>query len=252
MVRALKIMRDNVADFIFNRSDSAEQVAASSEALTATSLQAATTLEEIATTIEEIAKGAEDQANDTETTADNVEEMGKLMELDSQYLDELNTAAVQIEKQKEEGFTIIKELIDKTKKNNDASNSVYRIIRSNNESTEKIDNASSMIQIIADQTNLLKTIISVLKEKSQNAVDLMQHSKQILTEQTMSVEATEEKFEGIAEAIDIIKNIIDKLNHSADLMAGNKSKVIELTQNLAAISEENAAGTQEASAVMEE
>ncbi len=291
MVRALKVMRDNVANFIFNTSEAAEQVAASSEELTATSLQAATASEEIATTIEEIARGAGDQAKDTETTAINVEEMGKLLEQDLQYLEELNTAAVQIEKQKEEGFSIIKDLINKTKKNNDAANNVYRIILSNNESTEKIDIASSMIQDIADQTNLLslnaaieaaragnvgkgfavvadeirkladqsnkftkdiKTVINELKDKSQNAVDLMQLSKEIVTEQTMSVEATEAKFEGIAEAIDIIKNIIDKLNHSADLMAGNKRKVVELTQNLAAISEENAAGTEEASAATEE
>lgn len=80
----------------------------------------------------------------------------------------------------------------------------------------------------------------------------MQQSKQIVTEQTKSVEATEEKFEGIAGAIDIIKNKIDKLNYSAELMTSNKSKIVELTQNLAAISEENAAGTQEASAAMEE
>ncbi len=291
MVRALKIMRDNVADFISNTSEAAEQVAASSEELTATSLQAANTSVEIATTIGEIAKGAGDQANDTELAADNVDGMGNLLEQDLQYLKELNTAAVQIEKQKEEGFSTIKELIDKTKKNNDASKNVFRIIISNNESAEKIDNASSMIQSIAEQTNLLslnaaieaaragdagkgfavvageirtladqsnrftndiKTVINELKEKSQHAVDLMQQSMQIVTEQTMSVKVTEERFEGIAEAIDIIKTIIDKLNDSAVLMAGNKSKVIELTQNLAAISEENAASTQEAAASMEE
>lgn len=291
MVRALKVMRDNVANFIFNTSQAAEQVAASSEELTATSLQASTASEEIATTIEEIAKGAGDQAKDTEMTAINVEEMGKLLEQDFQYLEELNSATVQIEKQKEEGFSIIKDLINNTKKNNDASNNVYQIILSNNESAEKIDNASSMIQGIADQTNLLslnaaieaaragdvgkgfavvadeirkladqsneftkdiKKVISELKENSQNAVVIMQESKQIVNEQTLSVEATEEKFEGIAEAIDIIKSKIDTLNHSSKLMTSNKSKVIELTQNLAAISEENAAGTQEASAAMEE
>lgn len=291
MVRSLKIMRDNVANFIFNTSEAAEQVAASSEELTATSLQAAISSEEISTSIEEIAKGAEDQAKDTETTADNVEKMGKLLEQDLMFLDELNTAAIRIEKQKEEGFSIINELINKTKMNNEASDNVYQIIISNNESAEKIDIASSMIQSITDQTNLLslnaaieaaragdvgkgfavvadeirkladqsnkftkdiKTIINELKGKSQNAVNLMQQSKEIVNEQTLSVEATEEKFEGIAEAIDIIKNKIDQLNHSAYLMTNNKTKVVELTQNLAAISEENAAGTQEASAAMEE
>ncbi|KAE9628369.1 HAMP domain-containing protein [Defluviitalea raffinosedens] len=291
MVRALNVMRDNVANFIINTSEAAEHVAASSEELTATSLEAATASEEIAVTIEGIAKGAEEQARDTEETSHNIEEMGSLIEQNFKHLKELNDAAMQIERQKEEGFIIISNLIDHNKSNNDASNEVYQIILSNNESVEKIDIASSMINDIATQTNLLalnaaieaarageagkgfavvadqirkladesnkftndiKLVISELKDKSQNAMNLMQQSKDIVSKQTVSVEATEEKFESISQAIDVTKNIIDKLNYSAELMESKKSKVIELTQNLAAISEENSAGTEEASATMKE
>lgn len=291
MIRALKVMRDNVTNFIFNTSEAAEQVAASSEELTANSFQAATASEEVANAIAEIAKGVGDQAKDTEITSQRIEEMGRLIEQNFQYLEELNFAAAHIETQKEEGFAIVKELIEKTEKNIEATNHIYQIILSNNESTEKIENASSMIQAIADQTNLLalnaaieaaragevgkgfavvadeirklaeqsnkftkdiKTIIYELKDKSQNAVGLMQETKEIVADQTMSVKATEDKFESIAGAIDSIKVKIDNLNHSATLMTDNKGKVVTLTQNLAAISEENSAGTQEASAAMEE
>ena len=78
----------------------------------------------------------------------------------------------------------------------------------------------------------------------------MQQSKDIVSKQTVSVEETKEKFESISQAIDITKNIIDKLNDSAKLMDSKKSKVIALTQNLAAISEENSSGTEEASVTM--
>jgi len=80
----------------------------------------------------------------------------------------------------------------------------------------------------------------------------MQQSNQIVEEQAVSVKATEGRFEGIAAAIDVVKNIIEKLNNSTNLMSQNKDKIIELTQNLSAISEENAAGTEETAASMEE
>ncbi|NMM64232.1 methyl-accepting chemotaxis protein [Clostridium sp. P21] len=291
MIRAFVSMRENVSEFIMKTAHSTEKVAASSEELTATSEQVATASNEVSKAIEEIAKGATDQAKDTQMAANNVEDLGNLLEQDLNYIEELNVAAVEIERQKSEGFLILKELVEKTKKNNDSANNVYHIIMSNNENAEKIENASTMIQSIADQTNLLalnaaieaarageagkgfavvadeirklaeqsnnftndiKTVITELKIKSQNAVDLMQQTKQIIEEQASSVGETEGKFEGIAEAIDSIKSVVNKLNNSANSMTENKNKIIELTQNLSAISEENAAGTEQASSAMQE
>jgi len=204
---------------------------------------------------------------------------------------ELKDAVLVIDKEKEEGFKIIKILVAQTDKSNTASDLVYQAILSNNESTEKIESASLMIQNIADQTNLLalnaaieaarageagrgfavvadeirklaeqsntftndiKLVIDELKLRSQGAVSSMGEVKGIVDSQTISVKETESKFNGIAGAIDSIKEIIEQLNDSMKLMAVSKTKIVELTQNLSAISEENAAGTQEASASMEE
>ena len=291
MIMSVKEMRDNISDFVSKTAESAEQVAASSQELTATSLQASTSAEEVARTIEEIAHGASEQARDTENTATNIDALGVQLDKDSEYLKELNKAAIKIDDEKADGFEILKELIEKTQKNNEAAGNVYQIIMNNNESAEKIENASSMIQSIADQTNLLalnaaieaarageagrgfsvvadeirklaeqsnsftndiKQVISELKAKSQLAVDTMNEVKVIVMEQERSVEHTQGKFVAISEAIDSVKDIIQNLNHSAELMEKNKDNVIELIQNLSAVSEENAAGTEQASAAMEE
>lgn len=291
MARSLRTMRENVADLILKTANASELVASSSEELTATSQQAAAASEEVARAIGEIAKGATDQAKDTEHTAEQLDELGLILDQSDTYVGNLNNAAFSIEQEKEEGFKLLKELIDKTNKSNESAENVFEIIKSNNESAEKIEIASAMIASIADQTNLLalnaaieaarsgeagrgfavvaeeirklaeqsnaftteiKEIISELMLKSQTAVDTMREVKLIIDDQTKSVKETENKFEGIAGSIDTVKDIIGKLNESDQVMMGHKENILKLVHNLSAISEENAAGTEEASASMQE
>jgi len=291
MIAAMTYMQENIRDFIINTNDSTQQVAASAEELTAVSEQANIAAEEIAKSIEEIARGASDQATDTEKAAENVGNMGKLLQNDTEYMSELNQAAAQIDKEKEEGFQILGVLIDKSKKNSEATNAVYDIVLENSESAKKIENSSSMIQDIATKTNLLalnasieaaragdagkgfavvadeirnlaeqtknftndiKVVIEELKVRSSDAVNTIKDTKEIVLSQAESVGDTEKKFDGIAEAIDSVKEVIGRLNDSAQKMSESKDTIIDLTQNLSSIAEENAAGTQQASASMEE
>lgn len=287
----IQVMKDSVAEMVSEIMQKSEQVAASSEELTATSDQAANASEEVSKTIEEIARGASDQAKDTENTAHNIESLGKLLEDNIQYMDELNGASMKIDAQKDEGFVILNDLVNKTERVNASAQNVYEIILNNDLSAEKIEKASAMIQSIADQTNLLalnaaieaarageagrgfavvadeirklaedstrftqdiKTVIEELKAQSHLAVETMNDVKIIVKDQEDSVKLTEMKFDGISQASELVKDSVIKLNQSADLMNTNKDSIIELVQNLAAISEENAAGTEEVSASMQE
>lgn len=291
MTTSLKEMEDNVREFIIGTKKAAEQVAQSSAQLTATSEQSAVATEEIAKTIESIAHGASEQARDAEVSTSNASELGHLLEKDAHYLRELNKAATEIDVKKNEGFDTLKELIQKTEQNNEAAQNIYDIILSNNESASKIETASSMIQSIANQTNLLALnaaieaarageagrgfsvvaeeirklaeqsnsftgeiteVINELKSNSENAVDKVQVVRNIVGEQADKVNQTGAKFDQIAKAIEVVKDIIKDLNTSSGLMESNKNTLIEVMQNLSAIAQENAAGTQQASASIEE
>ena len=148
MIHGLKTLINGVTE-------SSELIASSAEQLTASSQQSSLASEEVAKTITEIARGANEQAADTEKAADNVVKIGELLEQSKDHMEKVKHSANEIELRKEEGFEILTQLVDKTEKSREIADSVYNIILSNNESAEKIEKASGMIQNIADQTNLL-------------------------------------------------------------------------------------------------
>lgn len=287
----IKTMKDNLSNLVIDISSNAKTVAATSQELTAASEQIAATSEEVAKATDEIAKGASEQAKDTENSATNVEKVGRLLEEKVKYMNELNHATDEINLQKEEGFKILDDLINKTATNEKVGEKVYEVVVDTNENVEKIEFASQMIENIADQTNLLalnaaieaaragetgkgfavvaeevrklaeqsndfteeiKKVIENLKNKSQEAIQIILQSNEITKDQTESVKETEEKFKIIADSIINIKEIIVNLNDSTKTIDDKNVELLDLVQSLSAVAEENAAGTEQVSASVEE
>ncbi|SDK01306.1 methyl-accepting chemotaxis protein [Natronincola ferrireducens] len=288
---ALTTMQKNFVALIKAIGNTAQQVASSSEELTATSHQSATAADEVARTIEEIAQGAGDQAKDTENGVEHINELGKLLEKEQQYIEDLNISANEVTRLKDEGFVILKDLVEKTEISNKSAKEIHDVIINTDESATKIENASKMIKNIAEQTNLLALnaaieaarageagrgfavvaeeirklaeesnkfteeiagIIKELTDKTEYAVNTMEEVGKTVASQTQSVKLTNDKFKGIDSAIEAMKGIIVQINESSQVMEGKKSEMIGIIENLSAISQENAAGTEEASAAVEE
>lgn len=289
--RAFKEIIYSLREFIKNVSYNSEHLASSSEELTAVTQQLVVTSEEVGRTIEEIAKGANDQAKDTEEGAINIDELGKQIFKNRQDILNLSSASEEVNILKDEGLNILTDLVEKNTECNMAMKEVGEIIANTNKSAEKIEVASEMIKNITEQTNLLALnaaieaarageagkgfavvadeirklseqsnqftqqitdIVVDLTNKTGQAVNTMGEVDKIVMSQTESVELTNIKFEGIADAIDKVKEAIEDINQSGNEMDRKKESIIETIQNLSAISEENAAGTEEAAASVEE
>lgn len=284
-------LRRNLIALIRNILDTSNNVASSSQELFTTSEQLSSASDEVAVVIDEIARGATEQAVDTEKAAGNVVEIGELIDTNTGYISELNTAANDIDKQKEEGFEILYELVKKTEETEKATNNIYNVIKYTNENADKIENASVMIQNITDQTNLLALnaaieaarageagrgfavvaeeirklaeqssgfteeingIINELKEATQKSVLTMESVGKIISEQTQGVLDTREKFKMIAFAIDSVRDGVENMSVSEKKISNKKDELLEIVQSLSAIAEENAASTEESSAAVEE
>ncbi|GED65223.1 methyl-accepting chemotaxis protein [Lysinibacillus fusiformis] len=290
LTHALNEMQNNFVDLLNEISLTSKKVTASSEELkdaTSISLESS---KDLSSTVEDIAKGAVEQAKDTEYGTTSIGELGVLIENNQGHLENLNKFVDEVSNIKDESLLILKELVATTEENNMAANEIYTIILTTNESSGKIQNASQMIRTIAEQTNLLAlnaaieasrageagkgfavvadeirklaeqsnqftkeiaTVIGDLTGKTGQAVQTMQEVNNLVNSQTKSVETTNGKFEDVAVSIEKIKTVIEDLYNLGNNMGEKKDEVIDILQNLSAISEENAAGTEEAAAYLQ-
>lgn len=288
---SVHIMQNSVKDILRNVIGAAEQLAASAQQLTATSQQSATAAEEVAKVIEEIAHGASDQSRETEQGVLDISVLGDLVMDNKSDIDNLTNITQDVDHLKEEGLEILKELVEKSNVNGQAAQEIQTIIINTNESAEKIVTASEMINSIADQTNLLalnaaieaarageagrgfavvadeirklaeqsnefsneiSNIVTDLTNQTSTAVNTMEEVGEIVSSQNESVNMTNNKFDGIAQALEQMTKIINHINELSDEMANKKEAIMVTIEGLSAISQQNAAGTEEASASVEE
>lgn len=289
--RSVDIMQNAIRGIITNVLDKSQTVAAHSEELTATAEQSAIAANEVAQTIEGIATGASEQAKKTEEGFGTAAELGNAVLNNTNHIKDLNNSIERVSRLKDEGTELIRKLVDETDMNNKISKQVKEVINNTSQSAEKITVASEMIKVIADQTNLLalnaaieaaragdagrgfavvadeirklaeesnefigqiSTIIIDLTNKTLIAVETMEEAGQITKAQGESVKMTNNKFDGIAESIEEMREVINTVNESSNEMDIQKEKIIKIIEHLSAISQENAAGSQQASASVEE
>ena len=291
MVGAVLVMAGNIKELVSGITGEAMNVASSSQQLTATAQQTQSSSEEIAKVVGDVASGAASQAEDTHSAAKSITAVGNLLEENIKILADLSQATSEIEARKEEGFEVINHLKEYSRKNTEFSRQIQSVVTETNQSAERIETASAMIQSIADQTNLLalnaaieaarageagkgfavvseeirklaeqssgftdeiRSIIAELKQKSMCAVSIIDVSGKLVSQQAESVDTTAQKFADISAAVEKSNAVVEQLLKIAQIIQEKKEELIGVTENLSGIAEENAASSQGAASTIQQ
>ena len=284
--RALITVKKTIRDIMVQITDTANQVSASSEELTASSDQSAATSQNLARTVEEISNGAIMQADDMQKGAEAMQVVDSALATNETIISTLNTTIKEVSSAKERGILTIAQLIKATEKLKDSAENVHEVILTTNDRASQISSASNMIKSISDQTNLLalnaaieaarageagkgfavvaeeirklaeqsnqfteeiQEIVQGLMEKVTETVNIMELVGGTVAEQNEKVNETKQLFHLISDELDKNMNEMNNLNHSVKELESTKDSLVGIIENLSALSEENAAATQEAS-----
>lgn len=287
LYRAINKLRD----LITNINTSSQSSLDISSELSRNSQNLSRTTTEIANVISNVTEGAQNQADETQKVAESIQNMGKDIEIIVDNGDKLSEAAQNMSAAQNKVVDTMSVLHSTNQTIMNDVTEVNNQIEITNNSIKSIYSALSIIQDIAEQTNLLSLNASIeaarageagkgfavvaseikqladqsstnsseiecslqaLIENYKLIIDKMENTTANIGEQNDKLRETESDFEtlnsGIAETTTQIKEINDIVSD-----INNQREVInEAVLNLSAISEENAASSQEVMASVEE
>ncbi len=285
--RAMDKLRLSLIDVVGTIKDKSDNVMFAADALNTDATETSTTMEQVEKAVNDIAQGAASQAEDTQEATENVIIMGNMVEETNEEIARLREYAEEMKESTSFAKDIIKELGEVNRRAGEYIDVIAEQTNTTNESALKISEATKLITSIAEETNLLslnasieaarageqgkgfavvaaeiqklaeqsnisaqqiEIIIQELLKDTERAVETMYDVKEIIRLQSDHVEQTDNAFTQIISGVEQSNKAIDRISDKAAQLDEARVGVVDIVQNLTAIAEENAAGTEETSA----
>lgn len=291
MARGVQTLREELRQVMSKVKESSEVLNNAGRELSSMASQTSNTADDIGHAVEDISKGAVSQAEEIEMASSRINEMGGIIERIVDSVGTLDVTAGNMKMAGDRSVSIINDLSHSNDRTMSAIERIGRQVNATNESANKISEAIEIITNIAEETNLLSLnasieaarageqgkgfavvanqiqklaeqsnesaqriaeIIKELLQDSENTVAVMNEVQEIVDEQQEKLRETQSQFNDVSRGIDSSTDETSGIKDQTTHCDSARNKVVDVITNLSAISEQNAASTQETTASMQE
>ncbi len=280
-----------IKETLNNILDLGSEIKKSSEDLSTAAVQMNASLQEVSSTIQHISSGAQDQSSSITAIAHSIEELNNLTTSISSQVKMVSVSSRRTTDSAKQGMEfsekeadITKKIFEETKFIEDKmarlliqSNEIKKILDIITGITEQTDllalNAAieaarvgeqgrgfavvaDEIRNLANETKsssaTVENIIIEINNTIQELSQLLTSEKERITESNELAAQTEEQFTGIVKAVDLVTDMIARINQAAVEQAEHTKALVKQIEQIAQVASDTAASTEEVSASVQE
>jgi methyl-accepting chemotaxis protein len=267
------------------------EIKTSSEDLSSVSEQMNASLEEVSSTIQQISKGAQDQSSSITSIAQAIEHLNNLTTSISSQVKMASVSSRRTASSAQQGVdlskheaALSKDVFEQTKVVEDKMirlrdqaieiKKILDIIAGITEQTDllalnaaieaaRVGEQGKGFAVVADEirnlatetqrsSSIVESLILEINNTIRELGDLLASEREKMTESKELAIQTEEQFTGIAKAVDLITDMITRINEAASNQATNTKELVKQVEQIAQVAADTAAATEEVSASVQE